>query len=168
MPESNIPALLIGGGLALAGTIVSQTFGLFSGYVERSHQTALRRKQRLERMVKLVTESLTWYHTLLQCRTVEEYKQAHPPAQIRLIVMLARLSFPSIVEPAKQWAQGCLDYYGFVGECFDPKIPATMGAQLVLAVSKRPELKPREESVLILRNRLDDAIAEEAKKYQDV
>jgi hypothetical protein len=165
---TTLQSLLIGGALGIAGTIVSQAFGLFSGSVERHHQTELRKKQRLEKMVELVSESLAWFHTLLQCRNIQHYKEAHPPVQIRLVVMLARLSFPSIVEPAKQWAQGCLDYYAFVGECYDPNIPASMGAQLVLAVQNNPKLKPREENILVLRNKLDDAIAEEAKKYLNV
>lgn len=152
----------------MAGTIVSQIFGLFSGSVERHHQTELRKKQRLEKMVDLVSESLAWFHTLLACRNIEQYKEAHPPVQIRLIVMLARLSFPSIVEPAKQWAEGCLRYYSFVGECFHPDIPASFGAQVVLAVAKNPELKQPEEEILILRTRLDDAIVEEAKKYEHI
>jgi len=165
---TSMQSLLIGGGLAIAGTVVSQMFGLFSGSVERKHQTELRKKQRLEKMIDLVSESLGWFHTLLMSRNIEQYKAARPPVQIRLVVMLARLSFPSIVEPAKQWAQGCLDYYSFVGECFDPNIPASIGAQLVLATQKNPSLKPREQEIFILRNKLDDAIAEEAKKYLHV
>jgi hypothetical protein len=165
---TTLQSLLIGGGLGIAGTIVSQAFGLFSGSVERHHQTELRNKQRLEKMTDLVSENLAWFRKLLACRNIGQYAEAQPPAQARQIVMLARLSFPSIVEPAKRWAQGCIDYYSFVGDCFHPDVPASFGAQMVLAIQKNPSLAKREEQILILRNQLDDAIAEEAKKYQHV
>jgi hypothetical protein len=165
---TNITGMLIGGGLALSGTIVNQYFGLFSGAVERRHQTKLRNKQRLEKMVDLTTESLAWFSNLLACRTVGDYHKAQPPPQIRQLVMLARLSFPSIVGPAKSFAGGCFDYYSFVGECFNPKIDANMGAQVILAIKLNPELRGREVKVEHLRNVLDDAIAAEAKNYLDV
>ena len=166
METSSVAPYLIGGGLAIAGTVISQFFGLFSGWVERRHQTALRKKQRLENMTDLVSTSLGWFRLLLMCRDIEQYKAAQPPVQVRQIVMLARLSFPSIVEPAKQFARGCIDYYGFVGACFHPATPASFGALMFLAIQNNPALKGRDEQILILRNNLDDAIAEEGKKYQ--
>jgi hypothetical protein len=41
-----------------------------------------------------------------------------------------------------------------------------MGAQMIFAVQKDPSLQPKADELETLRNKLDDAIAEEAKKYQ--
>lgn len=165
---SNLTTLLIGAALGIVGSAVTQIIGLSSGWIDRKHQTRLRRKERLEKLVGLLSESLVWYKALLKCKTIEEYAEAQPPSCIRLLVMNATLSFPKIVGPAGEWAKVCLEYYGRVGDAFDPKVPATMGAQFVLALRHNPALRQFDEKVHIVRNQLDAAIAEEGRNYLDV
>jgi hypothetical protein len=69
------------------------------------------------------------------------------------------------LEPAAAYTNGLIRYYHFCMDCFSPDAPATLGAQVAMAVSRNPEAKQREDQPLFLRNRLDEAIAEEAKRY---
>ena|ERR1035438_3257579 len=167
--ESNpITPYLVGGGLTIAGIMISQFFGLFSGWIDRKHQTALRKKQRLEKMSDLIAETQTWIQALYASRNIEQYREACVPIQVRQVVMLARLSFPSIAQAAREWSEGCLQHYCLLADHFRPDVPATMGAQLVIATCKNPKLQSKAEEIVILRSKLDNAIVEEAKKYQDV
>jgi len=119
-------------------------------------------------MVDLMAESLSWFSRLLSCRSIDDYKAAQPPLQTRHIVLLARMSFPPLVEPATRFAAGCQDYYALVAECYNPNIPATMGAQLVLAAQRNQDVANREREILALRNALDEAIVAEARKLGDL
>jgi hypothetical protein len=166
--ETNIPALLIGGGLTVAGVVIGQVFGLVSGYIERIHQSAVRKKERLEKMTELVSASLVWFMRLSNCRTMNELQASPPPPEVRLIAMYARLSFPALVGPSTDYANQCHRHYCFAADCFNPQIPASVGAQMVLAQKANPELAKNNDLVLEIRNRLDNAIADEAKKYLHV
>ena len=165
---SSLTLAIVAGGFAIGGTVIGQFFGLLSGWVQRRHDTRLRKHQRLDRMMDLEAESLSWFARLLACRSIDDYRAAQPPLQTRHIVLLARRSFPSLVEPATRFAEGCLNYYALVGECYKPNIPATMGAQLVLAAQNNPEIAQRERLIYTLRNQLDEAIVAESKKLGDL
>jgi hypothetical protein len=82
--------------------------------------------------------------------------------------MVARLSFPSMIDIAAQWANGYVHFYHFASECFQKDLETPLGTQLELAAASNPELRKRYESPTILRILLDDAIAQEAKKYQSL
>ncbi len=60
---------------------------------------------------------------------------------------------------------GLIRYYHFATQCYQPGVPTTLGAQMAMAVSQNPNLQERELEPTILRQRLDDAIAAEAKKF---
>ncbi len=172
MPQSHdissLTLAIVAGGFAIGGTVVGQFFGLLSGWIQRRHEVRLRKRQRLERMVDLMAESLSWFARLLSCRSKDDYRAAQPPLQTRHIVLLARMSFPKLVEPATRYAEGCLNYYALVAECYNPNNPATMGAQLVLAARNSQDVANREREILTLRNHLDEAIVAEAKKLGDL
>ena len=165
---ASITGLLIGGGLTLTGIVVGQVFSLFSGNIQRRHESAVRNKQRLEKMTDLVSTSLAWFSKLSNCRSVEEYQATTPPPDVRQIVMLARLSFPSLVQPALDYAQACVNHYGVISQFFKPHVQASFGAQMVLAMQANPQVAKHNEEITLLRNRLDDAIAKEGKKYLHV
>jgi hypothetical protein len=92
--EANITLIIVGGAMALAGTIVSQTFGLLSGWVDRRHQRAIRQRERLEQLASAVSATLPWFQALSSCRTIEEIRANAPPPEARRINILALLYFP--------------------------------------------------------------------------
>jgi hypothetical protein len=165
---SSLTLAIVAGGFAIGGTVVGQFFGLLSGWIQRRHDVRLRKRQMLEKMVDLESESLSWFARLLSCRTIDDYRAAKPPLQTRHIALFARMSFPNLVEPATRYANGCIHYYSLVGECYNPQIPATMGAQLVLAAQNSQDVANREREILTLRNLLDEAIVAETKKLGDL
>jgi hypothetical protein len=166
--SSQIVPLLVGGALGIAGTVISQFFGLFSGSVERRHQTALRRKKTLEKMVDLITECQPWFQRIKLCREIRELQETYPPLQARQVVMLARISFPSIERIAVNWSNAHVRYYSFAAECFSEDVKLTLGTQMAAAISRNLQFQAREDEPMIWRNQLDDAIAEEAKKYLEL
>ena len=62
--NGNLTAVLLGGALALAGTVISQVFGLLSGWVERRHERDVRRREKLEQMTEAVSATLPWFQSL--------------------------------------------------------------------------------------------------------
>jgi hypothetical protein len=163
--EANIVSIIVGGAIALAGTIVSQTLGLLSGWVDRRHQRDIRQRERLEQLASAVSATILWFQTLSSCRTIEEIRANPPPLEARRISILALLYFPRLLEPAAAYTNGLIRYYHFCIDCFSPHAPATLGAQVARFVSNHPEAKQREDEPLFLRNHLDEAIAQEAKRY---
>jgi len=161
----SLTAVLLGGALALAGTVTSQVFGLLSGFIDRRHQRDLRQRERLEKIVDLVSASLAWFQRLPNCRTIEDLRTAQPPPEARQAVMLAHLYFPSLVAPAANYLNGLIRYYHFATACFQNEHPGTLGAKMVIVASSNPVAKQSEQEPLMLRQALDDAIAEEAKRY---
>ena|SRR5436190_6784048 len=96
MPDkANIISIIVGGALALAGTIVSQMLGLLSGWVDRRHQRDIRQRERLEQLASAVSATIPWFQTLASCRTIEELRANLPPLEARRINILALLS-PSL------------------------------------------------------------------------
>lgn len=163
--EANIMAVVLGGTMALAGTLVSQVSGLLSGWIDRRHQRDVKQRERLERMVDLISATLPWFQSIGAAQTLQELVTAQPPPQARQAAMLAQLYFPSLAEPAAAYVNGLIRYYHFATDCYQPGHPASVGAQMALALKKHPEAKQREMEPLYLRQAFDDAIAEEAKRY---
>ncbi|MFZ1218501.1 MAG: hypothetical protein WAO00_04370 [Chthoniobacterales bacterium] len=166
--ETNITAIILGGALALAGTIVSQAMGLLSGWVDRRHKRDLRQRERLERMVDLITATIPWFQKLGVSHSLEELRDAQPPPEARQVAMLASLYFPALVEPARNYVNALIRYYHFATDCFQPGHPASVGAQMALIYTKDPEANARNTEPLVVRQALDDAIAKEAKKYAHI
>jgi hypothetical protein len=156
-----ISTAIVAGGLALSGAVVAQ-------WIDRRHHTRLRKKQSLERMVDLISESQPWFFQLGRCRSISEIQAAGPPLQVRQVVMVARLSFPSLVDIALRWSNSHVDYYHMACDCFRAGVPATLGAQMQAAQELRPELQKIADQPYDLRNMLDTAIVKEAKQYQDL
>ena len=169
MADTSNTTVILVGAFALAGTVVGQAFslisGLITGRVDRRHKREVAQKERLEKMVDDITVTLAWFPALTKCRTLEEITSAPPPPEARHAAMLASLYFPSLVDPARDYVNGLVRYYEFATGCFQSGVPATLGAQKAMAVSRNSSLTEREQEPLILRQRLDDAIAAEAKKY---
>lgn len=166
--SASLVAVAVGGVLALTGTVVSQVFGLVSGCVDRRHQRAVKQRERLERIADSVSASLKWFAALTRCRSLDDFASTPIPPEARQAAMLAHLYFPSLIGPTKDYVDGLIRYYHFAGDCMQEGIPTSLGAKMAMAVDKNPEMAKCEEEPVILRQRLDDAIAAEAKKYSHV
>ena len=130
---------LIGGGLALAGVVVTQIFALLSAHIERRHERAVRQRERLERLAEAVGSALPWYAALGKCRTLEEIKLAPPPPEARRAAMLAALYFPSLASPAAAFNNALLRLYNHAIDCFALGNPISVGASMALVAEKNPE-----------------------------
>jgi hypothetical protein len=102
--EPNLTAALIGGGLAHSGVIIGQIFTLISGRIQRRHDRDVRQRERLEKLAEAVGATLPWYTALGKCRTLEEIKLVPPAPEARKAAMLASLYFPSLAQPATDFA----------------------------------------------------------------
>ncbi len=158
---TNITSLLIGGSLTLTGIVVSQALGLLSGLLDRRNHRDVRQRDRLEKLSDSVSETLAWFPILSKCHTIEDVSLTHPPPQARQVAMLAHLYFPSLVEPARNYVNGLIRYYCWATHCFQSGFPANLGAQ----VAMNPESEMYDHEIVLIRQTLDDAIAEEAKLY---
>jgi len=166
--ESNLIATLIGGGLALSGTVVAQVFTLVSGRIQRRHDRDVRQRERLERLADAVGAALPWYTALGGCRTLEEIKSTPPPPEARRAAMLATLYFPSLADLTAQFANALVRYHLHAIDCFSLGHPVSVGASMAMVAKNDPEAKKLQEESLHLRLALDRAIGEEATRYSHV
>lgn len=162
----NIQGILIGGGLTLAGTVLSQAVAYWVGWRERENKRKLIQLDRLEKIVGAVTESLKWFESHSRLRTLEDISSHPPPLGARQAAMLAQLYFSELVDPAAKYTNSLVDYHHLLIDCFDPKIPASATAQVLICVRNDPSLKMRSKAHFDARIALDAAIAREAKKYR--
>lgn len=166
MPDkANFISVLIGGALALAGVIVSQIFGLFSGWLERRYQRDVRRRERLEAMADAISATITWSQDLLGCRTMEQIGAHQVPPEAQRILTLALLYFPALREPATSYLNSLVDLHQVAIQCYQRDERVTIGALMAMAIERQPELSQIQEKPMVFRQQLDDAIATEAKRY---
>jgi hypothetical protein len=168
MPDAATTSLMpivLGGAIALSGTVVSQLMGLLSSHIQRRHERDVTQRERLERMADAIGESLLWFHRIPKCKSIEEIQDQPPPPAARRAAILADLYFPDLSEPAADYANALLAYHHLVIDCFQPGRPASAGAQVVLAARSNLEIQKICEDALQLRVVLDKAISKEAKKY---
>jgi hypothetical protein len=166
--ESNLIAALIGGGLALSGTVVAQVFTLLSGRIQRRHDRDVRQRERLERLAEAVGAALPWYAALGRCRSLEEINATPTPPEARRAAMLATLYFPSLTEPTAQFANALVRYHRHAIDCFSLGHPVSVGAAMAMVAQKDSEAKKLQEESFDLRLALDKAIGEEASRYSHV
>jgi hypothetical protein len=166
--ESNLIAALIGGGLALSGTVVAQVFTLISSRIQRRHNRDVRQRERLERLADAVGAALPWYAALGRCRSLDEIKATPPPPEARRAAMLATLYFPSLTEPTAQFANALVQYHLHAIDCFSLGHPISVGASMAMVAQKDPEAKKLQEQSFHLRLALDKAIGDEASHYSHV
>lgn len=154
----------IGGAIALAGTIVAQWFGLFSSKVERQHKHAVLQRERLERISDCVAECVEWSQRLMTATSLSGVRDMHLPTASRRMVMLPKIYFPDLVQPAINYANELVRHQVFALTSFRADAPpgTSIGAQMHL----NPKAQEYESRQLSLRNTLDEAIAKEASKYE--
>jgi hypothetical protein len=162
--STNTTALLIGGGLALAGTVVSQVFGLFSGWLDRRHKRRVIHRERLEELTDCVAKTLLWFPKLSAGRTISDIQEAQPPTEARRMVCLAILYFPQLKNAVADYSNGLAKFYHWTTDCFNPMAPASAGAQAAMS----PDCEQRNKEITMLRQKLDNEIEKEARRYMSV
>ena len=162
----NLVAILLGGCLALAGTIVAQCFGLFSSKVERQHKYAVSQRERLERISDCVAECVEWSQQVMLAKSVVEIRDTHLPPGSRRMVMLAKIHFPDsgLIQATTAYTNSLVLYHVLAIQSFRRDAPpgATIGQMLYLEPEK---MKPIDDEQLSLRNKIDTAIAKETLRY---
>jgi hypothetical protein len=161
----NLLAILLGGVLTLAGTVVAGCFGFFSSRVERQHRHAALQRERLERMSDCVGECVEWSQNVLTLKSLIEIQGKHLPPGTRRMVALAQIYFPDLVKPTVAYANSLVLYHVLAINSFRKDAPpgATVGQMMYLDPAK---MRPVEDEQLALRNKVDEAIALEATKYE--
>jgi hypothetical protein len=115
-------------------------------------------------MTDLVTESLVWRERVMATRNTEAFRAELPPIQLYQLVLLARMSFPDLVVPVRNYHQSCLDFYQLVWECHTGVVEASFGAYFSAAIQTKPDIAKRHEQILNTRRQLEDAFVAEASK----
>jgi hypothetical protein len=170
MPHKISPLTLaiVAGAFGIGGVVAGQVFGLLSGWIDRRHQKRLRKIRRLEKIVELSTEIVSWIQKLGDVRTLDDFRAAKPPLLLRDIVLLARLSFPDLVAPALDYEAVCRDYHQLAWECFDKSLDASLAAQIGAALVTRPDIATRDAAIQSRRRRFDDALVAESARLKDL
>src|ERR1700751_4090427 len=103
--------VIVGGGIALAGTLVGQVFSLVSAYIQGRHDRDGRQRDRLERLAESVGAVLPWYQKIGACRSIEEIAASPPPPDARRAAVLASLYFPALADQTAEFANSLVRYY---------------------------------------------------------
>lgn len=159
--STNTTALLIGGGLALAGTVVSQIFGLLSGWLDRRNKRRIVHRERFEELADCVAKTLLWFPKIGACRSISDIQAYGPPLESRRMICLAILYFPELKDAVTSYSNGLILYYHHVCDSFHPQIPASAGAQEAMS----PDTAERNREVVVLRQSLDNALEKVAARY---
>ncbi len=159
--------IIVGGIIALAGTIVANLFGLFSSKIERKHKHAALQRERLEKISDCVAECVEWSQLLLTAKSLIEIRDMHLPPGSRQMVMLSKIHFQDsdLVQATTQYMNGLIQYHVLATTSFvenNPPQGISVGQVLFLNPEK---MRPIDNAQLLLRNKVDDLIAEEASKY---
>lgn len=152
--------LLVGGGLALVGTFVSQCVALLAGRIERRYQLRRLHLAKLEELADCVASLLTWNQKLSSCRTISDVHAAQP-LESRRMVCLALIYFPALYDTVADYSNGLVSYYNFAVDCHQEGSPMTLGAQIAL----HPQSAQWTGKLLLLRQAVDDAIVKAAQRY---
>ena len=162
--ESTLIAAAIGG---VAGTTISQVFGLWAGHIQRRHERDVRQRERLERMAQAVADSMQWFEDFPRERPTANTpaRVPFPPRSARWASTLADLYFPTLIDPADAFVNSLLDYHHLAVDSLQPGIELSIGQQIVLHLRKHPELQTVAAAAVERRQEHDQAIATQAKKY---
>jgi hypothetical protein len=152
--------LLVGGGLALVGTVASQLSTLLAGRFQRRDDWRKVHREKFEELADCVAKTLLWIQKLSACRTMVEVQQT-APHEARRMVCLAMIYFPELKEEAAAYSNGLIRFYNHGCDCFQPNSPASLGALMSL----NPETKKFDREIHLLRQALDDAIEAVAPTY---
>jgi hypothetical protein len=165
--SSHILDTAIGGIIAIAGTIVAQWFGLFASKVERQHKHAALQRERLEKISDCVGECVEWSQLSMNAKSVAELRDMHLPPGARQMVMLAKIHFrdSDLVPAGIAYMNSLIRFHVLALSSFRGDAPqgTTIGQMLYLEPQKMEQIDAEQFS---LRNRIDDAIAKEANKYE--
>jgi len=166
--DSNLTAVMIGAVAGISGQLLTQLFGHVAIIIDRRYTRHSRHRERLEEMSDLVTSSLEWLQTFGAANSLEAVVSSKPPLKCRRIMTLASLYFPALVDPAREYHNSLIQYHNWCISFYDSHVPAPLGAQVQMAIqnSNTPDkLKEIQMRPLFLRQKLDDAIEAEAKKF---
>lgn len=159
--HATIVALLIGGALALAGTVLSQAFGLWAGWIDhrRRHKALLR--ERFEELTSCASVTLVWYHNIGACKSLLDIHASRPPPDMSRMRVLTLIYFHELKSPVDDYISGLVGIYNWAIDSADPAGIEMVGPRM----GRHPEREKRTEEIARLKNRLDDAIEAAAQKY---
>jgi hypothetical protein len=159
--HATIIALLIGGALALAGTVLSQFFGLWAGWIDnhRRHKALLR--ERFEELTQCLSNSLYWTSTIGSLRTVKEMHACPPPPETRRMFALTLIYFPELRAPVSDYVHILVEYQIWAVGCADPNGVEMVGEMM----GRNPVCGQKMAEIRQSRERLDDAIEKAAPNY---
>lgn len=167
MPDdSTLYATLMGGALALAGSLASQLLTLVSARQQRTHERDMRQRQRLEQMADAITATIPYIQILGQCQCIEDLLKSRVPAEARKITMIAYLYFPELRDAAVDYSNYLNQYYIYALECWRVRpAPSSVGAAMVMLQETNPKLKQFMDRGMDIRNELDNQISKVAARY---
>lgn len=161
MADLNLPAIALGGVLALLGTIVSQVFGLLSGFLDRRYRRRQIRREKLEQMADAVSQSAIRLGVFLDAGSLEEMTTLSPLPYGRSASIIALLYFPRLFNAASNYENKLADYFRFARKCFQTETGSTLYAKIL----KHPDATKHYDSIMEAREKLDYAIADESRHH---
>jgi hypothetical protein len=139
--QIELTTAIIAGVAALAGVIISQAISITLSFLDKRHQKHILLRQKYEQLMFLFQDSLMYIPAVQNCRTVAEIQQNAYSIPAGRALGLSHLYFPSLVDPLTGYQQSLISFYGSVASVFDPNIPASAGAQLLISDESMSALK---------------------------
>jgi hypothetical protein len=159
--STNIVPLLVGGGLALAGTVVSQVFGLLSGWLDRRHRRRAIHRERFEELADCLFKTKQWRTRLDACRSLQDIQACQPPPEVDRMVCLTIVYFPQFHFDVISYTNGLHDHYRLMIKCFDPNLSESASTQ----TQKAEDTEKQKRELWILGGIVMDDIEEHGRRY---
>jgi hypothetical protein len=150
---------IVGGALGITGGIVAQWFGLFSSKTERQHKYAVLQRERLERISDYVGDSTHWVETVGAFTDASSISDVSFSVEARKATALCQIYSPTLAPLAKDYVNGLIEFY----KCLIQSIQEGSATGVIELPSQG--VQDYDKKIRALRIRFDDAIAEEARKY---
>jgi hypothetical protein len=165
--SSHLLDTAIGGGIALLGTGIAQWFEFFGSKIERKTKRTALQRERLERISDCVAECVEWSQLLMLAKSVAEIRDTHLPPGARRMVMLSKIHFldSGLVQATTAYMNSLVRYHVLAISSFRRDAPpgTTIGQMMYLNPEK---MKPIDDEQMLLRNKIDDAVASETIRYE--
>ena len=164
MPDTLI-GTIVGGIIALAGTIVVQWFGFFSSQIERKQKHGELQRERLKMVSDGVVEGYKWKDSLRLLQSLGTVSSSSPTPCVRPAVMLCRIYFHDLIPYALAFQKSLTDYHLFAIESYESDYKSTLLVLAKMSLYNQAKWLELSKAVSSSAASFDEAIEREARKH---
>ena len=151
---------LVGGGLVLVGVAVTQLVHSLTAHKDRKERRERLLREKYEELCDSILDTATQVQQMLKL-SGNEAIYSSPPSAPQRVHYLAMIYFPELRDATREYNNSIVLLYHFLISGFDPKIPASTGAQSL----GHPDYLENLNNMADKRMVLEQAIETNAAKY---